>query len=133
MSENIELARRLIDAFTALDLDEAQRLCEPDVRLATLFDSPGVEPFCGHEGLRQWFTRLDHLWSSLETSEVDFEERGDWVLAWGRARLRGRDSPGEVESEFAAAIEIAGATVVSAGIYAGRDEAAAAIDAAPAG
>jgi ketosteroid isomerase-like protein len=133
MSENVELARRLIAAFTALDLEGAQRLCDPDVRLVTLFDAPGVEPFRGHAGLRQWFARLDHLWSSLETPDVDFEERGDWVLGWGHARLRGRDNPDVVESEFGSAIEIAGGTVVSAGIYGGRDEAAAAIEAALAG
>jgi hypothetical protein len=36
MSEKTELARRLIDAFTALDLAEAQRIRAPDVRLVTL-------------------------------------------------------------------------------------------------
>ena len=133
MSEKVELARRLIDAFTALDLVEAQWLCDSDVRLVTLFDGPGVEPFRGHEGLRQWFAWLERLWASLETADVEFEERGDWVLAWGRVRLRGRDSPAEVESEFGSAIEIAGATVIAAGVYGGRDEAAAAIDATVAG
>jgi steroid delta-isomerase-like uncharacterized protein len=128
MSERTELANRLIEAFTALDLEEAQRLCAADVRLSTLFDGPGVEPFAGHEGLRQWFARLEHLWSSLEVSDVAYEERGDWVLGWGRARLRGRESAGEVESEFGSAVEIARGVVVFAGVYGRREEAAAEIE-----
>jgi ketosteroid isomerase-like protein len=133
MSENTELARRLFDAFTELDLAEAQRLCDPEVRLVTLFDAPGVEPFRGHDGLRQWFERLERLWSSLEVTEAHYEERGDWVLGWGRTLLRGRDVPGDVESEFGAAIQVEGGRVVAAGVYGGRDDALAEIESAAAG
>jgi ketosteroid isomerase-like protein len=136
VGENTDIARRALDAVMRQSLEEAVRLCTPDVRLRTLFEDPEApeifghdhEPLVGREGLREWFDRLDRLWAFLAVrhAEADERERG-WVLLRVTARARGRGSAHEVELEIAVAIQVVDGLVARAELYMDEADALASI------
>ena len=113
----------------AHSVEEAIRICDPDVELTTLFDRIGGPRFRGHQGVRDWFARVEELWAFVEVADWRVEDLDDWVLMTGTARLRGRASPDVIEAEWAAAGKIADHRFVKFGIYLTRGEAVAAIEA----
>ena len=94
-------------------------MCTGDVQAWTLYDQPDHEPmYRGHEGLRQWFERLDELWAFIEIVDTEIEELSDgWVLIRATARVRGRGSPDEFEPHVAVAIRITDRLVDRFGLF----------------
>lgn len=129
MGENADIARRFVDAYERVSFEEAQRVCDAEVELTTLYDQPGRPGFRGHDGLRAWFERTDRLWAFIRVVTVTFEEVGDWVLVGGTARVRGRASPHELDLEFFSAAKAVDGRFVKLGLYVNRDDAVAAIEA----
>jgi ketosteroid isomerase-like protein len=108
-----------LDVIVRRSLEEARRMCAPDVELWTLFDEPDHEPqFSGWEGVRLWFERLDELWAFIDVQEVEVSERdGGWVLLRVSARVRGRGSPHEFEPRVSAAIQVVDGQVAKFGLF----------------
>ena len=136
VGDNAQIATRALDAVMRRSLEEAVRLCAPDVRLRTLFDEPEApeifgsdhEQLVGREGLRDWFDRLDRLWAFLELRHAEADEREDgWVLLRVTARVRGRGSAHEAELEIAVAIEVVDGLVARAELYMDEADALASI------
>ena len=136
VGDNAQIATLALDAVMRRSLEEAVRLCTPDVRLRTLFDEPDApeifghdhERLVGHEGLREWFNRLDRLWAFLELRHVDTDEREDgWVLLRVTARARGRGSAHEAELKIAVAIQVVDGLVARAELYMDEADALASI------
>ncbi len=129
MGVGSDLALRMVDAIHHGSVDEAIRMCQPDVELTTLFDRLGGPKLRGHAGVREWFARLDELWAFVEIRDWRAEERGDWVLATGTARMRGRASPNVLETPWISAGKVDGGRFAKFGVYLDRAEAEAAIEA----
>jgi ketosteroid isomerase-like protein len=129
MEEDRELARRMVDAFARMSVDEAIRMCAADVELTTLFDRLGGPKLRGHDGLREWFRRLDQLWAFIDIRDWRAEHVGDWVVVTGSARIRGTASPQEMEIEWASAGKIADGRFAKLGVYLNRGEAIDAVEA----
>ena len=136
MGENADIATRALDAVLRGSLEEAYRVCSPDIRLRTLFDEPDAPEIYGHDGLvgrdglRQWFERLDGLWAFLELRRLEaVEHDGGWVLLRVDARARGRGSAHEAELEVAVAIQVVEGLVARAELYTHEADALAAIEA----
>ena len=123
-----DLARRMVDAFDRLSVDEAIRMCDPEVELTTLLDRLGHEPLRGHDGIREWFERMGEIWALIDIREWRGERVGEWILTTGRVRLRAAASPQEMEIEWAGAGKVSDSGFTRLGVYLGREEALAAIE-----
>ncbi len=128
MEPGDELARRMIDAFGRLSVDEAIAMCDPDVELTTLLDQFGTPTLRGHDGLREWFERMNEIWAFVDIRDWEIEHHGDWILVTGTARVRGRASPQELDMTWASVGKVADRRLAKLGIYVSRGDALAAIE-----
>ena len=97
---NIQLVRRLYEAFTNGDIDTMLGLVAPEMEFwgpTASFARQG-RPYLGHDGMRQYFADVARVWRTLEVVPHDFRDLGDRVLVFGRVYARGEggyisDSP----------------------------------------
>jgi ketosteroid isomerase-like protein len=97
---NIQLVRRLYEAFTNGDIDAMLQVVAPEMEFwgpTAAFARQG-EPYVGHDGMRQYFADVARVWRTLEVVPHDFRDLGDRVLVFGRVYARGEggyisDSP----------------------------------------
>jgi ketosteroid isomerase-like protein len=89
---NVDLVRRLYEAFAERDLEGMMAVTSPDlewfpVQTASMVQRSG--PYRGHEGLRTYFADVDRVWRQLDIIPRDFRDLGDRVLVLGRVYGRG--------------------------------------------
>ncbi len=80
---NVELVRRLYDALAALDLDTILDIFDSDVVVVQTEELPWGGQFHGHDGLGQFFGKLQKHITSKVTHNVIFAA-GDRVVQVGR-------------------------------------------------
>jgi ketosteroid isomerase-like protein len=98
---NVELVRRLFEAFEARDLDEMISFVAPDFEFfpqVTASILKRAEPYRGHDGLRRYFEDADRVWRQLDIIPHEYRDLGEQVLVFGRVYARGEggyiaDSP----------------------------------------
>jgi ketosteroid isomerase-like protein len=98
---NVDLVRRLYEAFDERDLEGMMAVTSPDLEWfppQTASMVQRAEPYRGHEGLRTYFADVDRVWQRLDIIPRDFRDLGDRVLVLGRVYGRGEggyisDSP----------------------------------------
>src|SRR5918999_1216473 len=105
--ENFELARLLFAAAARAinqgELDELNRLLDPEVDWIPINAALEGTSYRGHEGVRRWIEDMNHDWDFFEARPEDFRDLGDdRVLAFGTWRARGRGSGVELTSQPAA-------------------------------
>ena len=94
--ENVEVVRRLLDAFQRRDFETAVRYAHPEVEihpaLETADTDPGDLPVRGRDGMKAFFEAIYEPWQEMavELQEV-MAAPGDRVLAIERWHTRGRD------------------------------------------
>jgi ketosteroid isomerase-like protein len=97
---NIELVRRVFEAFTERDIEAMLELIGPDMEFwgpTASFARQG-RPYLGHQGMREYFDDVARVWRVLEVVPHEFHDLGDRVLVFGRVYARGEggyiaDSP----------------------------------------
>jgi len=126
--ENVEIARRAIDAWNRDDLDAFLAEIHPDVVWHTAIEGT-VEgedtEFRGHDGVRQvWKNYRGEVFGRMEAwgTEV-LDLGGDSVLRLGHLRVIGRTSGMEMESEFAQHMVIRHGEIVASRDYLSHAEA----------
>ena len=93
--ENVEIVRRVYEAFAAGGVEAALACFAPDIVLYTFPEWPGPSEYRGHDGLRalmaEWTENFDDF--ELEVSEI--REVGDkvLVLAGTVGRIKGSRVP----------------------------------------
>lgn len=60
--ENVEIAKRCIDAFNASDVDAFNALATPDFEWSPSMVAIEGEVFRGSEGIRRYFASLSNAW-----------------------------------------------------------------------
>jgi ketosteroid isomerase-like protein len=92
-----ETARRLFDAFNRRDLQAGLDLVHPEIVFQPVSGAvmAAGEPYCGHEGIRRYFSDVDTYWQSLTVHPVHLRAAGQAVVALGR--VDGRGSAGVLE------------------------------------
>lgn len=87
--ENVELTRRITDAFNRRDVDAVVALWDPDGMWYPAIEglTEGRAAYRGHDGFRQYFRDLAEFAeeSTLEWSDV--RDLGDQVLCLGRVSM----------------------------------------------
>lgn len=98
MSEqNVELHRRVYEAFSARDLEALVALCDPSVAVESVFSAVGGAVYNGHDGVRRWHADLEDAWGDKVWVEAEaYYDLGVHTLAFDVLHGRGRQSGAEV-------------------------------------
>ncbi len=96
--QNVEVARRVLGAVAALDLERLRELTAPDVEWRSFFAAmSGAGEYQGHEGLAEYIEDLREPWDLLRPEPEEVLTVGDIVLIVGRMHYRGKESGAEEE------------------------------------
>jgi ketosteroid isomerase-like protein len=100
-AENVELARRCLEAFNKGGLPAAERFLDPEI----VFDQsrspfPDAGVYHGIEGVREWFDGLFDAFGEVHYDVEQVRDLGERVAVMLRVRGRGPGSGIEVEYRF---------------------------------
>jgi ketosteroid isomerase-like protein len=90
--ENVEVVKRLVDAFNERDLDAFAEITTPDFEWITSMAAVEGEIFWGREGIETYFGRMREAWDEFLALGSELRDLGDRVLWRGRLEGRGRGS-----------------------------------------
>jgi ketosteroid isomerase-like protein len=116
-AENVELVTRWFKSLERGDL--SPELCDPDIVIRNWDGSPVRGPYCGHQGLRQWWADFADV---IEDAHIELKEAIDLddgrVVTTqhlvGRFRLTGI----EVDGPFGSIVAVREGRILSATGYA---------------
>lgn len=100
--ENLEVPRRLIEAYARGDIPSFLNELDPDVEWIPIMAVLEGRVYRGREGVRQWLEDLARDWEYFDPLYEEYRDLGDRVLILGRWRARGRVSGVELENQPAA-------------------------------
>jgi ketosteroid isomerase-like protein len=93
MSEqNVEIVKKLIDAFNGRDVETFAGLTTPDFEWTTSMSAVEGEIFWGREGIDTYFERMREAWEEFRGLASEYRDLGERVLWIGRLEGRGRGS-----------------------------------------
>jgi ketosteroid isomerase-like protein len=101
--ENVEIAKRMGDAFNACDIDAMLDLSIQDVTISSVLLDSGAD-FQGREGLERYFAMLAESWDDFYIDADEYRDLGERVLGLGRFTGRGKGSGVTVSAPATAAI-----------------------------
>ncbi len=90
--ENVELVKRLIDAFNRRDVDGFAECTTADFEWITSMSAVEGEVFRGREGIDTYFGRMKEAWNEFLALPDDYRDLGERVLFEGRLQGRGLGS-----------------------------------------
>jgi ketosteroid isomerase-like protein len=94
--ENVEIVRRLVDAFEREDEDAQLAIVEAEVEIRDWPEGPDPRTYHGHAGMREAWEWWGQVWEWLRVETADFVDAGDLVLTCGRIHGKGKGSTVEV-------------------------------------
>lgn len=122
--ENVEIARRNVEAFNGLDVDGFVECATPDFEWypvgATALERAS---FLGREGVESYFEELRDAWEEIRLVAQEFRDLGDRTLFLGRLEGRGRVSGAPVEAPFGAVFDFRGSRCSRIRAFPDHDEA----------
>src|SRR6266566_7845991 len=90
--ENVEIARRLNEAFNRGDLTAVLELLDPGFEWWDRVDDPGATVHRGHDGYTKFIADLDADVVEMQVEMKEVIDAGDYVVADVRVHGRGRAS-----------------------------------------
>jgi ketosteroid isomerase-like protein len=122
--KNVELHRRLIEAYNARDTEAFIALCDPEIEVHSVFAVPGGGVYHGHDGVRRWHRDLEEAWGDDFRVEPDaFFDLGEDTLAFNLLHGHGRQSGVDVEMPNAQVARGRDGLVVYLKVYIHREDA----------
>jgi ketosteroid isomerase-like protein len=100
-ASNVEVIRRLFEAFNARDLETMLEYLEPDAELHPLRAQLEGKAYRGHDGLREMLADFDEDWEFVQVDPDELRDKDDAVVVLGRLRARGRASGAELDVPMA--------------------------------
>jgi ketosteroid isomerase-like protein len=91
-AQNVQIVRRLVDAFNDRDLDAMLPLVHPEAELQSLRAQLEGRAYRGHDGVRRMLADFEEDWTFARMDAEDFREADDQVVMLGRLSARGRAS-----------------------------------------
>jgi ketosteroid isomerase-like protein len=90
MPSDIDVIRAVFEAFAERDVERVLVHADPEIEFSAVTgDHAGrVEPYRGHDGIRQYFRDVASVWDELRIVPGEFREDGDKVLVTGRVSAR---------------------------------------------
>jgi ketosteroid isomerase-like protein len=122
--QNVDLQRRVIDAYNARDIDALIACCDPEIELHPAFaGSAGGAIYRGHEELRTWHRDVEDAWEEIRGEPEAYFDLGDHTLTFWTLHGKGRQSGAEVAMPSAAVARSRDGLVVYFKAYTNRQEA----------
>ena len=89
--QNLDMVRRMYEAFDARDVDGAVALVTEDMEFlpVTANLTTGGVPYRGIEGLQRYFDDVARVWDDVRLYPDELRDMGDTVVVLGRAHARG--------------------------------------------
>ena len=98
---NLELAKRVIDAFNRRDVDAIFECVNPDVEWFPAMSVTFGGGLRGREGIESYVREVSDTWEEYRVVGQDFRDLGeDRVLVLSRVEARGAGSGGLVDTEM---------------------------------
>jgi ketosteroid isomerase-like protein len=122
--KNVEIVKRLADAFNRRDLDAYDGLCTPDFEWFPAF--PGMVEgagYRGREGIEAFLEMLSETWEEFRMRVDEFRDLGDRVLWLGRMEGQGRGSGVPVDAPIGVICDVRGGKVWRSRAYLDHGEA----------
>jgi ketosteroid isomerase-like protein len=122
--QNVQLHRRLIEAYNARDTEAFIALCDPQIEVHSVFAAPGGTDYRGHDGVRRWHQDLAEAWAGGFRVEPEaFFDFGDDTLMFGVLHGREPQSGVEVEMPNAQVVTLRDGLVTYLKVYMHREDA----------
>jgi ketosteroid isomerase-like protein len=116
--ENVELARRSLEAFAAGDWKTTSELIHPDVEW---IETPGLGPdaavYRGIEQVRDAVESWTEMWTDYASEVCDYRDAGDQVVVLLKEGGRGRGTGVSVERELGQVFTLRGGKVRRVRLY----------------
>jgi ketosteroid isomerase-like protein len=121
--ENVEIVRRVVEAFNRRDLEAASELWHPEVEFYEEPEIPDGRVWRGSDGARAYWQESFERWEDMRIEPSEFVDLPDAVIVIGAQWGRGGHSGVEVSAGYAGLFEVRDDKVVRVRTYAKRDEA----------
>src|SRR2546423_9569547 len=122
--ENVELARRTLEAFNRHEIDACIACLDPSVEYHSVMTVPGGGVYHGHDGVRRYFGDFKGAWGDeFRVEPKAFFDLGEQTLMFYRVHGRGRQSGAEVAMPGAQVCRWRDGLMVYAKVYARREAA----------
>jgi ketosteroid isomerase-like protein len=125
--ENVEVVRKFIVAARSGDpraIEAFLAVSDPSIEHTRLPAASGPETYCGHDGVRRWFTDMADLWREWRNEIEELAEAAqDTVAARVRFIAVGKDSGVPVEARLGLVCVVADGKVLRSRTYATGEEA----------
>ncbi len=94
--ENVEVVRRIVDAYVAGDPERAIDDSDPEI----VWNPAEEAPTQGHEAVREYLRRWEDEWEVLRTVAEEYIDAGDRVVVTVHFAGRGRESGIDVDTRL---------------------------------
>src|SRR5882762_2017710 len=115
--ENVEIVRRMYDAFHGGDVDGALSHFDPDVLVDASKARPDVGVGKGREHVNAVVTSWLGSWEEWREEIEEVRDLGSRVLVLSVQRGRGKGSGVEVEAHYAMLYDVHGGEIISMRMY----------------
>jgi ketosteroid isomerase-like protein len=96
--ENVEAMRTVIEAFNRRDGQAFGSFLAEDAEIIPIRAAVEGTTYRGPDAASLYCAAVEDSWDGLHWEVEDIRDGGDWVLALGRIRGRGRDSGVEIDA-----------------------------------
>jgi ketosteroid isomerase-like protein len=111
--ENVEIARRSLEAMADRDVEELLSLYAPEIELLPLTGTlVGSGGYRGHSGVRNYFAEAEAVWDVVRPEPEAMHAIGDDVIVFGHCAIRGKTSKLETREAMAWVITVRDGKVV---------------------
>ena len=122
--ENVEVAKRSIDAYNRRDLDAYDEIWTADYEsLPAMAGTVDSNSFRGRSGIETYFADVDNAWEDFTLIPDDVRDLGERVLILGRSQGRGRASGVTIAAEWGLLCEFRNGRISRARAYMNHAEA----------
>jgi ketosteroid isomerase-like protein len=121
--ENVEVVRRMLDAFNSGDFEASLAFLDENVEWHDPPDVPGAAVHRGPEEVRSWFARWLGAWEVYTAEAEELIDAGDHVVVVHHEWGRGKGSGIEVDNRSANLFDLREGKVVRRRPFPDRDQA----------
>jgi ketosteroid isomerase-like protein len=122
--ENVEIVKRLTDAFYRRDIDAFAKLTTPDVEWVPVFAARVEQTvYRGRQGIESFLRELSETWETFRPVPEEYRDLEARVLGLGRLEAQGRNSGAAIETPWAGIFDFRSAKISKIRTYLDHAEA----------
>jgi ketosteroid isomerase-like protein len=122
--ENVEVHRRLVEAYNARDTETLIALCDPQIEVHSVFAAPGGADYHGQDGVRKWLDDLEETWGDeFRVQPEALFDLGEDTLMFSVVHGRGQKTGVDVPMPNAQVARLRDGSIVYLKVYMHREDA----------